>query len=232
MTRRRKRSRTSPHLKADASSLNRISPGISSQLIAKMAKRRKQSSATSHTKADIISPNQPRLNSQERLLSRFYEPLVLLYTLGRTRGEHTSTEIFSQEHMTFLPLKDLRRIFLKELAYMCDFDKGGETVTALGLQSTPQGHIFWVASNAGSKPKTIDFLRSLLTKVMHMSANATTMECTEEVASQCIAFATPRIKKYRNHLKPLLRKCNAYLTGTHRMVGTFRYSNFGLKIRN
>jgi hypothetical protein len=42
------------------------------------------------------------------------------------------------EHLAYMPLKDKRRTFLSELAYMCDYDKGGETITALGLQHTPK----------------------------------------------------------------------------------------------
>jgi hypothetical protein len=104
---------------------------------------------------------------------------------------------------------------------MCDYNKGGETVTALGIQSTPQGHVFWVASNAGSKEKTIKFLDLLLSKVAHTSVTSATPECVEEVAVQCITFATPRIKKYRSHLKPLIRRCILYLTETQQEDGEF-----------
>ena len=182
-------------------------------------KRKKGSSASLRTNS--ISPNHPRLNPQERRLNRFYEPLVLLYTLGRTRGEHVRAVIPPRDHIAHLPLIDLRRIFLNNLAYMCDYDKGGETVTAIGLQSTPQKHIFWVASNAGSKTKIITFLRSLLTQIIHASAAPDAAKLVIELASQCITFATPRIKKYRSHLNPLLRRCISYLTETKQTVGEF-----------
>lgn len=184
-----------------------------------MTKRKRGSSASSTTAS--VSPNRPRLNPQERLLNRFYEPLVLLYTLGRTRGEHVRAMMSSHDHIAHLPLLDLRRTFLNDLAYMCDYDKGGETVTAIGLQSTPQKHIFWVASNAGSKTKTITFLRSLLRQIMHASAAPDAAKFVPELALQCIAFATPRIKKYRSHLKPLLRRCVSYLTETKQASGEF-----------
>src|SRR5690242_50723 len=102
-------------------------------------------------------------------------------------------------------------MFLSELAYVCDYDKGGETVTALGVQHTPQRHIFWVASNAGSNSKVIGFLDSLLSKIVHSGAAPNMPQLAAEVTSQCILFAAPRIRKYRSHLKPLLRRCITHL---------------------
>jgi hypothetical protein len=167
-----------------------------------MAKPKRGSKAS--PRADSVLPNHPRTNPQERLLGRFYEPLVLLYTLGPTRGDHVPTAVPLRDNIAHLPLLDLRRMFLSDLAYICDYDKGGETVTVIGLQSTPQKHIFWVASNVGSKMKTIKFLRSLLTQIVHISATPDTANHAAELASQCVAFATPRIRKYLSHLKPLL----------------------------
>ena len=190
-----------------------------------MAKRKKGSNASLRPKSVSMSPNRPRLNPQERLLRRFYEPLVLLHTLGCTRGDRARTAMPPRENLADLPLKDLRRTFLNELAYMCDYDKGGETVTALGLQSTPERHIFWVATNTGSETTIIDFLRSLLAQVNDVSDTPDTAKSAAELASQCIAFAKRRIKKYRSHLIPSLRKCILYLTETGAAVGEFSPGN-------
>ncbi|KAF2789679.1 hypothetical protein K505DRAFT_252814 [Melanomma pulvis-pyrius CBS 109.77] len=164
-----------------------------------------------------LSPTKPRFDPQERRLSRFYEPLILLYTLGSTRGEHTCA-VPPQEDIAHLPIKTLRRRFLSELAYMCDFDKGGETVTAIGLESTPQRYIFWVASNSCPRKKIVPFLESLLAELRDSSAAVDLATPGEafRIASQCIAFATPRIKKYRSHLRPLLQRCQEHLAKTER----------------
>jgi hypothetical protein len=184
-----------------------------------MAKPKRGSKAS--PRADSVLPNHPRTNPQERLLGRFYEPLVLLYTLGPTRGDHVRTAVPLRDNIPHLPLLDLRRMFLSDLAYICDYNKGGETVTVIGLQSTPQKHIFWVASNVGSKTKTIKFLRSLLTQIVHILATPDTANHAAELASQCVAFATPRIRKYLSHLKPLLQRSISYLTETKQAVSKF-----------
>jgi hypothetical protein len=86
-----------------------------------MPKRRKN--LKNLEKAKSVSANtspaslkKPRLDPRERQLSRFYEPLVLLYTLGSTRGEHTAAALSPDENICELPLKELRRRFLDELA--------------------------------------------------------------------------------------------------------------------
>jgi hypothetical protein len=171
---------------------------------------------SSSTEMGSLSPKRPRLDPRKRQLSRFYEPLVLLYTLGSTRGEHTCDAFLIQENTSLLPMNILRRKFLSELAYMCDFDKGGDTVTAIGLESTPQRHVFWVASNTCPRKKIVPFLESLLAELRDLS-NTVGPGLPEEalrIASRCIHFATPRIKKYRSHLNPLLRKCQRYLAQT------------------
>lgn len=127
----------------------------------------------------------------------------------------------SQKEIAHLPLLDIRRMLLSDLAYICDYDKGGETVTAIGLQATPQRRIFWIASYVGSKTKIIDFFRSILTQIVHVSAASRATQLATELALQCIAFATPRIRKCRGLLKPLLRKCTTYLAETKQAVGKF-----------
>jgi hypothetical protein len=189
-------------------------------------KRRTTSVNTSSSaKQDNVAFNRPRFDLHDRQLSRFYEPLVLLYTLGTTRGEHTHT---APSTTSYVPLKDLRRKFLTELAYMCDYDKGGDTVTAIGLESTPQGHVYWVASNTCPKTKIVPFLKSLLVRIQHISATRviSASKEAEDLAAHCVNFAAPRIKKYRSHLKPLLRRCLEHLAKTEREDGKSSNSSY------
>ena len=159
------------------------------------------------------SPKKPRLDPRERQLSRFYEPLVLLYTLGSTRGEHTAAALSPDENICELPLKELRRRFLSELAYVCDYDKGGDTATAIGLESTPQRYVFWVGANTNPQKRIVPFLETLLAKLRDISTAATSKapEEADNIAIECIKFGTPRINKYRQHLNPLLRRCQGNL---------------------
>lgn len=183
-----------------------------------MPKRRKN--LKNLGKAKSVSANtspaslkKPRLDPRERQLSRFYEPLVLLYTLGSTRGEHTAAALSPDENICELPLKELRRRFLNELAYVCDYNKGGDTVTAIGLESTPQRYVFWVGANTSPQKRIVPFLEALLAKLRGVSSAATSkvQEEADNIAIECIKFGTLRINKYRQLLKPLLKKCHENL---------------------
>jgi hypothetical protein len=105
---------------------------------------------------------------------------------------------------------------------MCDYDKGGDTVTAIGLELRPQGHIFWVASNTCQTSKTVPFLESLLARMQQVSTTTSIIpEEVDDLAVECIKFATPRIKKYKSHLRPLLRRCLQHLDKQDQEDGKF-----------
>jgi hypothetical protein len=157
---------------------------------------------------DANSNNAPRLDKRAR---RFYEPLVLLKTLGTTWGEQAPPIPISDE-LLLLPTTDLRRIFLNELAYICDYDKDGDTVTTIGLEETPQEYVFWVAANTCPEKKAIPHLRSVLSMLKSIAAGSSQVETDiSDLAETCIKFAASRIKKYLHLIRPLVQKCSRNL---------------------
>lgn len=163
----------------------------------------------------------PRKSStiRPKLIRRFYEPLVLLSALGPTRGPISDPNTHALKDLAHLSLTDLKRVLLNELAYVCDYDKGGETVTALALQPTPQGYVFWVATNKASAEKIIGFLTSLLIQLGNSLDIVDIEQESAELAARCIAFATPRIKKYKSLLRQLLPRCIEHLTRIQHRFG-------------
>jgi hypothetical protein len=97
--------------------------------------------------------------------------------------------------MSLLSQKDTRRKFLNALTYACDYQKGGDTVTAIGLEKKPEANVFWVASNKDPTNKIVPFLKKLLAKLANSSTDEKKLE--EDIMRTCIDFATPRIKKYK-----------------------------------
>ena len=174
-----------------------------------MAKKKAQQGARKNTIQP--SPKKPRLDPVQRLLYRFYEPLLLLHTLGPTTGEHSqptdSTHAIPQSRQA------LRRRFLDDLAYFCDYEKGGDTVTALAIESRPQGPIFWLASNAKSGSKVKGFLTEVLNDLGQISSlnDVDQVRPTVKLVNKAITFGTRRIKKYCSLLKPLLLRASKVL---------------------
>ncbi|KAF2759851.1 hypothetical protein EJ05DRAFT_537072 [Pseudovirgaria hyperparasitica] len=151
-------------------------------------------------------------SKEEKQLMRFYEPLVLLHTLGRSRGDRTQNSVVSTG--TFSE----RRKFLNNLAYICDFNTGGDTVTSIALQDCADGPIYWVASNSEKKVlKSHEFLMSVLSDLSRVSAESAEPSpehkerLATELSEKIIVFAKKRINGYRSHLRTVLPRAIDYL---------------------
>ncbi|KAI0382517.1 hypothetical protein F5Y04DRAFT_252850 [Hypomontagnella monticulosa] len=153
----------------------------------------------------------PRTDPYSRLLYRFYEPLILLRALGQTRGKHTSSPQDAS------PTESRRRRLLRNLSYLCDYEKGGETTSAIGLEENEQCFVFWVSSNANrSRSKIVQFLESRLTEVPHISMleNEQRNVAETKFIRTCIKFAEHRVKKEKTMLSKAIEKCKRYLDST------------------
>ncbi|CZT53494.1 uncharacterized protein RSE6_15090 [Rhynchosporium secalis] len=104
-----------------------------SQPFDKPALKKRKSRRLAMDRIEPAARKGPRLNAEDRLRSLFYEPLILLHLMDRN-GELRISRCPSEDRVTdHLQLRELRRTFLDQLAYVCDHLKGGETVTAMAL---------------------------------------------------------------------------------------------------
>jgi hypothetical protein len=143
-----------------------------------------------------------------------------LKTLGTTWVEQTPT--IPNQELSVLPIADVRRAFLNELSYVCDYDKGGDTVTAIGVEETPQGYVFWVSANTCPEKKAVGFLRSILCTLKSIAADQSEDDTRmNDLAKECIRFAAPRIKKYLTLIRKYNRRCKPHLQGTQSVDGNF-----------
>lgn len=139
----------------------------------------------------------PRLDPKQRILSRFYEPLVLICTLGRTRGEHQPAAFPRSTDLADWPLKYIRRLFLNELAFLCDYDTGGDSVTAISIQHTPQNRIFWIAANISPSKKIAPFIQDRLSVLKRVAESRVSGDnAVDQFLMACTKHAKPRIKAY------------------------------------
>ncbi|OCT52304.1 hypothetical protein CLCR_08353 [Cladophialophora carrionii] len=139
-------------------------------------------------------PERILLNANEKLLRRFYEPLVLLGALDPTRGAHrpdlTSDLGLDKQSKWW-------RNFLDQLAFLCDFEKGGDTVTAIAVQKRVDHPVFWLASNSKSRDKARDHVCWILGRLNDMhSVDIWDDEREREILFGCIDFSRARVKTY------------------------------------
>jgi hypothetical protein len=144
-----------------------------------------------------------------KLLRRFYEPLVLLHVLD-PNGEERILHALEHTDTVNMQLCELRRTFLNQLAYVCDYITGGDTVTAIALEAQPSGVIFWVTSNTEVSPATRLFLHGILTTLQSLGFSQTddsTVTAEAEIAQRCIEFNIRRVKTYQTFMRRSLDQC-------------------------
>jgi hypothetical protein len=146
----------------------------------------------------------------QKLLHRFYEPLGLLFALGTTRGEHTDKTLPPFEQADLLTDQQLKRQFLDELAFLCDYKKGGDSCTAIALGETPQHYVFWVAANKCPEKRIVPFLIRLLKILEEAHGRRDGRLLTEDIFRISLTFARKRIKTYANSLLSDLKRLKGF----------------------
>jgi len=158
-----------------------------------------------------ISPTRPRpRKAADKLMMRFYEPLVLQHVLGPTRGDRIQCEPLDSLDESDLDNWNLRRSFLNHLAYICDFKKGGATVTAIALEQRPAGVVFWIVANANVDDNVVKALKEILNGLAGLDGTTGDEQAAavEERTFRCAAeLGMPRVKVYWQSMQKSLRKC-------------------------
>lgn len=131
----------------------------------------------------------PRLGKYPKLIARFYEVLFFLHALWQTRGYHTPFPRDIDDGQAY------RRRFLRNLAFICDSEKGGMSCTAIGLEDNEVCYKFWFASNAADG-KTLRFLKEALETLASLKNAPTQMQdgCKKSFLRKCVRYSKKRIK--------------------------------------
>jgi hypothetical protein len=130
-----------------------------------------------------------------KLLRRFYEALVLLRVLGQVQGERFDGEAFEDNNVDRMQAVELRRKVMYNLCVMCDFQKGGDSVTAIAMECLPSGPCYWIGVNGCLKK-----IKALLNEVLGLlqgqrfPTEPNTLE--DRLFQKFVLFQRPRIKEY------------------------------------
>ena len=171
----------------------------------------KNKSKNKNKKKEILSLMRlSHRKAADKLMMRFYEPLVLQHVLGPTRGDRIQCEPLDNLDESELDNWNLRRSFLNQLAYICDFEKGGATVTAIALEQRPTGVVFWVVANENVKEKVVKALGKILKGLVGLDGD-TTRERAATVEKRTFRRAArlgmPRLKSYWKLMQEPLKRC-------------------------
>ena len=159
-----------------------------------------------------------RLNVNEKLLRRFYEPLILLSVFDPTRGARDG------DPPTEPDLRDERKLwrdFLDSLALVCDSEKGGDTVTAVAAEQVVGDPLFWLASNSNARLKARDHLLWIFGRLNKLCGARADIQddVRAEITTRCIQFSAKRVKAYASWLVKSVRKVKQSLAGSRNWEG-------------
>lgn len=188
-------------------------------------------SSSTHQEAathKMVGVGKPRLDKYGKILSRLFENLALFHILKRADGPPL---IAAHAPAT---IQDARRRFLKNLSYICDYRKGGDTTTSMALEQTNQNCVFWIAANSTPNDKVIGFLEEVLEMLKNEPKGTETEQKAlgTRLAKKCADFAAPRLKKESKLLHRAVRYCERYLKadtavaqkpGNLHQIRTWRY---------
>jgi hypothetical protein len=152
---------------------------------------------------------------------------VLLHTLDPIRGAHLQRPTLDRARSSEYGNGELRRTFVDKLAYICDYAKGGDSVTAIALQRLPETVVFVVAANNNVRPRVTGLLHSILSQLKDCSALTPeqSVQLRDIIGAQCIDLSKSRVETYRRFLREPLRRCIATLQqsrGDYGAYGRFR----------
>ncbi len=154
----------------------------------------------------------PQVN--KKLWNRFYEPLILLLAYGKSQGMRVKSDEASFEEYLDGSNKTLSKRFLDELAYICDYSPGGDTVAAIAIQDGPH-LIYWVVANTSKGSKIKPFLSDIL-QLLGQVYNASEERVSTleyQISDRAMVFSAQKLQRYRFMLKRTINTCLSILKG-------------------
>lgn len=141
--------------------------------------------------------NQHRTDPRERLLHRFYEPLVLLWILNPNQGkdEAEMPHEARSHHFTVA-----WRRFLDGACFMCDAEKGGAGVCALAAEPTPSGSTFWFAATKKDQAEHLEWILHELCTLDNHASEPAKEAVTNRIAGHTVVFAKSKVFTYGQFL--------------------------------
>ena len=139
----------------------------------------------------------PRLDPVERLLYRFYEPLVLLRILNAARG---AGEVELPVDPGSRSFQLIWRSFLDNLSWLCDNTHGGETVSSVPAQELPEGNTFWLVSRYGQSLSLLQWVLGEL-QAVRGRPDSERIDFEGRIAVKSIYFSKDKINTYARFLR-------------------------------
>lgn len=137
-----------------------------------------------------------------------YPRLLLLQLLSPFLGTHIERQFKQNDSKS--SSDELRRSFLECISYLCDYEKGGATVTAAALQKLDYSNFLWLASNEGVKPNVEEFVLWVLERLKDITPD-TQESIKRDILRRAVKLAAQRMEFYRTKMVEFSKRCRTLL---------------------
>lgn len=133
-----------------------------------------------------------------------YPRLALFEALAQFKDNHQRRTPSSDD------VVETRRPFLDSFAYLCDIQKGGSAVTAVGLQKLPHSNVLWLAANEGIRGDVTTYAENVLSRLLSVDPNS--QEAVQDaVFHLAVEKCGSRIVTYKDDMQTYARNCRMQL---------------------
>jgi hypothetical protein len=103
----------------------------------------------------------------------------------------------------FMPTRTSWQRCLDSLAFLCDTQTGGKTVSALTVQDGPLGLHYWIACNG--EPSSAETILTWLLSVLRSGSTSTDRSLLQkQILSEIVANCSERIQDYHRRLQIMI----------------------------
>ncbi|KAH6900412.1 hypothetical protein B0T10DRAFT_600701 [Thelonectria olida] len=165
--------------------------------------------------SDIISIQRPSPSAVKELkprqLRRFYEPVILRKAIADIAHKHGTIKPPDRPPRPKTAEERFHR-YVDKLANMCDWEKGGNTVTAFAILDTEDAFVYVFGCNEVSDAglrQTAEFVVILLQKISGFRnlKPAEKDAVKKDIFNLLVLFNRPRVEKYLSALRKELMNC-------------------------
>ncbi|KAK6513603.1 hypothetical protein TWF506_008040 [Arthrobotrys conoides] len=142
----------------------------------------------------------------QKLWQRFYEPIVLLSAYGKSQGVHFKST--DDEEGWSDGNRDPKKQFLDQLAYICDYETGGDTVTAVAVEHGPELK-YWIAGNTNKEVKLRQYITGILASLETVfdASEEHILAVQAQITDRVIELCSNRLEFYKRRLHPAAKWC-------------------------
>lgn len=139
-------------------------------------------------------------DSYNAILDTFRERIILLEILQHKHSPLDPALAPRSEAVTRDPTW---QVFLDQLSWLCDYDKGGNSTSSIAVEGTPEGPKYWLAANFDKNREGVKHLR----KVLGMLSRLSTLPLDkhrpvcDEILKDSIDFCERKFSNYERSLK-------------------------------